>query len=41
MPILDDIMDHDLYGPAIRQGREIAGLTAFSCAGARQRPGPL
>jgi hypothetical protein len=22
MPILDDIMDHDLLGPAIRQGRE-------------------
>jgi predicted transposase YdaD len=22
MPILDDIMDHDLFGPAIRQGRE-------------------
>src|SRR5205807_1522691 len=23
MPILDDIMDHDLLGPAIRQGMEI------------------
>jgi hypothetical protein len=22
MPVLDDIMDHDLLGPAIRQGRE-------------------
>jgi hypothetical protein len=23
MPILDDIMDHDLFGPAIRQGMEL------------------
>lgn len=22
MPILDDLMDHDLLGPAIRQGRQ-------------------
>ena len=22
MPILDDIMDHDVIGPAIRQGRQ-------------------
>jgi hypothetical protein len=22
MPILNDIMDHDLFGPAIRRGRE-------------------
>jgi hypothetical protein len=25
MPILDDIMDHDVLGPAIRQGRQEGG----------------
>jgi hypothetical protein len=27
MPILDDIMDHDLLGPAIRQGIQEGELT--------------
>ena len=40
MPILDDIMDHDILGPAIRQGRVEGEQTLFIRL-AEKRFGPV
>ena len=40
MPILDDLIDHDLFGPAIRRGR-IEGEQAIVMRQIEKRFGPI